>query len=344
MRLAKTPNTGQALSNNRWLTRAPLCAAAALLLSACGYVGGPLPPLANIPGAVANLAAVQRSSRLIVHFTVPALTTEGVAIKPPVSLDLRIGPAAEPFRIEDWAAHATKIPSGDVTKGLATYDIATALWTGKQVVLAVRVAGANGRESDWSNRIVLPIVPPPAKPAGVRAESTAAGVRLEWSGPGDYFRIFRKTAAEGFTPLAKVSGEHAWTDPATEFGKSYTYLVQNIVDLGGNREAESDLSDPFDFTPRDVFPPAAPTGLNPTVAPNSIELTWEQNTEPDLAGYHVYRAAPGSDFEKLADISLVPSFSDKTAERGKTYRYSITAIDQAGNESARSAIVESALQ
>jgi hypothetical protein len=63
----------------------------ALFGAGCGYVGDPLPPLANVPGKIADLAAVQRGARLIVHFTPPAQTTEGFAIKTPLRLDLRVG-------------------------------------------------------------------------------------------------------------------------------------------------------------------------------------------------------------------------------------------------------------
>lgn len=59
----------------------PAFAAAALLTAGCGYVGGPLTPLANVPSRVIDLAAVQRDSRIIVQFTVPRLTTEGVQSK-----------------------------------------------------------------------------------------------------------------------------------------------------------------------------------------------------------------------------------------------------------------------
>jgi hypothetical protein len=314
-------------------------AAAALFFTGCGYVGGPLPPLANIPAAVTDLAAVQRGNRIYVHFTVPTQTTEGVLLKSPPRLDLRIGTASSPFNAGQWAEQAKPVPAGAIDKGVASYQIPSAEWTGKDAILGVRIAGTNGKESDWSNYAIVSVVPPPQKPAAVHAESSVAGVRLTWTGAGDRFRIFRKTADTPFAPAADVTGVHEWTDHDTEFGKPYTYIVQALVD-----KAESDPSDPIAFTPTDTFPPAAPTGLTASAAPNSIEVAWEQNTEPDLAGYRVYRAAPGGDFEKLADTSLVPTYSDKAVERGKSYRYVVTAIDRNGNESQRSAVVEAALQ
>jgi fibronectin type 3 domain-containing protein len=94
------------------------------------------------------------------------------------------------------------------------------------------------------------------------------------------------------------------------------------------------------ITPVDRFPPAAPVGLRAAVAPNSIELVWDRNTETDMATYRVYRASPGGEFARIAEISLIPSYSDHSIEHGKTYRYAVGAVDNAGNESPRSAPVE----
>src|ERR1700674_765502 len=85
-------------------------AASALFTTGCGYIGEPLPPLANVPAKVTDLWAVQRGSRIIVQFTIPDLTTEGRTIKDPVKLDLRIGTGVEPFDAGTWAAQAKSIP------------------------------------------------------------------------------------------------------------------------------------------------------------------------------------------------------------------------------------------
>jgi fibronectin type 3 domain-containing protein len=71
---------------------------------------------------------------------------------------------------------------------------------------------------------------------------------------------------------------------------------------------------------------------------NRAFLTWNENKEKDLAGYYVYRSTrPGRDYERLTDKPIMRStFSDQTAKSGNTYYYMITAVDQAGNESAGS--------
>jgi hypothetical protein len=337
---------------NRKLTRShqirtlPALAAAALLTTGCGYVGEPLPPLANVPARVKDLAAVQRGSRIMAQFTVPIQTTEGTPIKDPVKLDLRIGTGSEPFRADEWAAHArqvTPLPETAPGAGLAHYAIPAAEWTGKETILAVRLIGANGKAGGWSGFVILPVVPPPDQPADVTPMATADGVRLTWRARGENFQIFRKAQGETFTPVAKVQ-QPQWTDANAEFGKPYAYQVQTIVKLAGNKEAESDLSAEASITPVDTFPPAAPSGLRPSPAVNSIELAWDRNNESDLAGYRIYRttvtAAAAAPLEKLADIGQIPSYSDRNVEHGKTYRYALSAIDRAGNESPKTPPVE----
>jgi hypothetical protein len=318
-----------------------LPAAAALFLAGCGYIGDPQPPLANIPPGVNDLAAMQRGGQIIVQFTVPALTTEGHPIPRPLKLDLRAG-TADHFEPNQWAAGARQIPPGAMAKPIARYEIPAADWIGKEVIFGVRVVAGNGKQSGWSNYVVVPVVVPPQKPVGVAAAVTQQGVRLTWQGRGADFRVFRKTGDGDYAPVANVQSPE-WTDTATEFGKRYTYLVQAVVKLDNRKEAESELSDEASIIPRDIFPPAAPQGVQGSSAPNSIELNWERNTEEDLGGYRVYRGEGDATLEKIADVSVVPSYSDRKVEHGKTYRYQIAAVDQSGNESPRSAPIDVAM-
>ena len=318
-----------------------LPATAALLLAGCGYVGDPLPPLANIPPRVSDLAALQRGGRIIVQFTVPIKTIEGHPIPPPLRLDLRAG-TADHFEENQWAADARLIPPAATASGVARYEIPATDWTGKEVIFGVRVVAGNGKHSLWSNFVVVPVVAAPEKPGGIAPATTLQGVRLTWQARGTLFRVFRKTGDGGYAMVSEVQTP-GWTDTATEFGTRYTYVVQSIVKLDNRKEAESDLSDEASIVPRDIFPPAAPQGVQASSAPNSIELNWERNTEEDLNGYRVYRGEGNGALEKIADVSAVPSYSDRKVEHGKTYRYAIAAVDRAGNESPRSAPIEVAM-
>ena len=90
------------------------------------------------------------------------------------------------------------------------------------------------------------------------------------------------------------------------------------------------------MTPEDKFPPATPVGLSFILGGKTIELTWTRNTEPDLAGYRIYRAFENNSFERIKETQASTSYSDRNIEPGKHYRYAVTAVDRAGNESKMS--------
>ena len=311
-----------------------------LIACGCGYVGEPLPPLLNIPAAVVDLAAIQRGPRIVAQFTLPKLTTEGVLIKPPVHWDLRAGErGAGEFQVDAWAARAQTLTGASVENGRVRCESAASTWIGKEIVLAVRITGGRGPASAWSNLVTMTIIAPPATPRDVNADTTRDGVRLVWAGSGPSYRVFRR--AEGEPGLSVVANTEAreFVDRATEYGKEYHYIVQAIAKTGTG-EVESDLSIEATIRPRDIFPPATPTGLGAVPATNSIELGWERATDADLAGYRVYRALPGGDFERIAEIAETPSYSDRQIESGKQYRYAVSAFDKSGNESNRSDPIE----
>jgi hypothetical protein len=90
----------------------------------------------------------------------------------------------------------------------------------------------------------------------------------------------------------------------------------------------------------DTAPPAAPDGLAATVeAGPSVRVRWAANAEPDLAGYHVYRAlAAGALYTRLTtSIVGTNQYIDSSAPDTVAVWYAVTAVDATGNESAKSA-------
>jgi hypothetical protein len=102
------------------------------------------------------------------------------------------------------------------------------------------------------------------------------------------------------------------------------------------------------YVPTDVTPPNPPQGLQGSVIQlvtrqgvrDVVQLAWKRNSEPDLAGYNVYRSTvSGSGYQKI-NPSLVLSprhkYTDKKVEKGNTYYYVVTAVNTAGGESGYS--------
>jgi hypothetical protein len=329
--------------------------AAFVLDTGCGYIGGTLVPLANVPAPPGDLSAIQRGAKVIAHFTEPDTTTEGYPIKGSLELDLRAGPAPDVWSESVWAAQAERVAPAHITglaparpngtaRHLAEYEFSSTAWTGKTIVIAARVVGSNKKASNWSALLTVPVSAPLAKPEQLTATPLANGIRLTWRGAGGHFRLLRRAeAGEGFAELATTTAPE-YLDASAEFGKTYAYQVLAFAAVAPQKEAQSDLSDEKTILYKDEFPPAAPAGLIATPSPASVELSWNSNTEPDLAGYRVYRSTDNGALEKVADVNEIPAYSDHAVERGKTYRYTVTAMDKAGNESGRSATVSAALQ
>jgi hypothetical protein len=81
-------------------------------------------------------------------------------------------------------------------------------------------------------------------------------------------------------------------------------------------------------------PPAAPTGLTVTPDTGGLRLDWANNSEPDLAGYNVYRMVAGSPVKLNGALLTSSDFYDTAAPPGETSTYRVTAVDLAGHESA----------
>ena len=314
-----------------------------VLLAGCGYIGEPLPPLMRIPARVTDLAAVQRGSNLIVQFPVPAVTTEGTIIKQAVRLDLRIGPiSGTTFNPDAWAASAKAVGGAVIEGGRARYQIPASEWMGKEVQIAVKVVGANGRDAGWSNNVAVTVAPAPEQPLDLVAVSDPHGVHLSWRAAGNAFLIFRR-GPEGLQEkdfaLLGNSDKPEYTDATAEFDKTYRYVVQSVA-KAGKGQVESETFERKRDHPGGHFPPAVPTGLTAVPSTASIELVWERSAEPTLAGYRIYRALGSGPFERLVDTQELPTFSDRKIESGKIYRYAVSAVKRNGFESKLSAPVE----
>ncbi len=65
----------------------------------------------------------------------------------------------------------------------------------------------------------------------------------------------------------------------------------------------------------------------------SVDLTWNPNTEPDLAGYKIYWGTSSSHYSSSKDVGKTTTCTINGVEEGTTYYFVATAYDNQENES-----------
>lgn len=309
-------------------------------LAGCGYVGDPLPPALKIPLPVTDLAVKQVGMSLLVSFTIPPKTMEGLNLDKIGAVELKVGAsAATPFNADAWSGAAKVVDVSATVPGKVEAKIPVADWANQDVVLGVRVANPKMRVSNWSNFVTLKVVPALLPPPDFRAMSSAKGVDLDWTDsakrPGVEWRLFRLGPGE---PLATEMGTVS-VPRFTDTGASYDTLYKYTI-IAAEGLATSEISEPVTITPVDTFAPATPAGLSVLTGPAANQLSWERNQETDLALYRVFRAVGQGAFVKVFESPTAASYRDAAIASGQLYRYAVSAVDKKGNESPKSEPVE----
>jgi hypothetical protein len=243
---------------------------------------------------------------------------------------------------------------------------------GHKLAYLVRTRVSAKKESGDSNIIALAVYPVPEAIGRVEATVTESAIELRWTrvtrtSGGEplasaSYRVYRgqldPAADQGAidaavkdlahaklkTPLSQVASTDTPTarDSDFEFNQTYVYVVRSVSTAAS--ALESGDSTAATVSPRDTFPPAAPVGLvaaqlaGDTAGSAVVDLSWSISPENDVTGYRVYRSeADGARGQPLLpELIPTPAFRDTTVQTGHQYRYTVTAVDRAGNESAAS--------
>ena len=348
-----------------------LAVAALVWLTGCASIGPPLPPSLELPKAPTDLRAVRKGDRVTLTWTIPPRTTDRQRVR--YLGTTRVCRGVEPTLKECGSAMGDVPPPADFaetnkssTKKL-TASFADALGlnfesqnSSGSATYAVEVLNRDGRGAGLSNQVHVPLAPALPAPKDFSARVTAQGVELSWTSaplsipaPNPIrrsYRVYRR--AEGSQQKILVGEREAGsglgqsvTDQSFEWEKSYYYHADTLTVI--SQAGKPDISIEGDDTlevkvfAHDVFPPAVPSGLQAVFSgPGQqlfIDLIWAPVTDADLDGYNVYRHEEGGAAVKVNTEPLkVPAYRDSRVVAGKTYFYSVSAVDVRGNESGRS--------
>jgi chitodextrinase len=263
---------------------------------------------------------------------------------PSTPQNLQAAPQGPPLRIElAWDAStddASAVSYRVYRNGAFVATTAATTWTHENPAEAttytysVRAIDSAGNLGDASAPVsaTTPDQTAPTPPTNLAAQALAnpARVLLNWTAATDTAGVAGYEVSRDGTVIG-TSPTPSFTDVGVTGSTTYAYSVV-AYDAAGNR------SDPatVQVTTAETVPPSAPTGL--TVKglsrPVQVQLAWQAATDDTgVTEYRVYRNG------SVTATSTSTSYRDAAVKPRTKYRYFVTALDQAGNESPASATV-----
>jgi hypothetical protein len=340
-------------------------------LPGCGTPGAPSLPSLNLAVPVDDLTASRRGDRVDLDWTLPRKNTDHTLIKHnPVTRICRregtslMGTCTVVAEVTPPTPRPPEKQKNEAPPGPVRIHYVDKLppQLGMEnpagfVMYAVEEMNSRGRSAGLSNQVSIPVTPTIPSPQELSASVSEEGVRISWVGPTPpeppagvtyRYRIMRRpVGAPAYIVLADIepAATGSYLDKTFGWEQKYEYRITTLSQVRSNgltAAVEGDDSKPVEIFTRDIYPPAQPAGLQAIFSGVGqkpfIDLTWAPNMESDLAGYNVFRWVQGGQPQKLnTQLVQVPSYRDEIIEPGKKYFYSVSAVDQRGNESPRSA-------
>lgn len=228
-------------------------------------------------------------------------------------------------------------PTYTVTDGTSYTD--SSVEAGTTYTYTITALDAAGNESAPSNVVSVSTASPscsgtPTTPGGLGVvDTTMTGTSLQWQASAasegcelEGYKVYR----DG-TLVGTVQGTE-FTDSGLVPNTVYAYVVR-AFDASAHTSAPSQPVSAT--TAADTSAPSAPGSVTAQeVSAGRITLAWSASTDNiGIASYKLYRN--GSAVTTLGTSAV--SYSDTSVSGGQDYSYEVSAVDAAGNESAKSA-------
>lgn len=255
------------------------------------------------------------------------------------------------------ATYMDTIPPPEIVPATATFTY------------AVEVLNQSQRSAGISNQVSVSAAPTLPPPSEFKARLQADGVELSWDAISPdpdtaqlrhLYRIYRREQNGSDIVIANLPmGSTDFLDHNFIWEKTYQYRADVVTEIanpasndcsaqdGASTTCVAPVSIEGDDTPQievfahDIFPPSVPSGLQAVFSENGaqkfIDLIWSPDSEPDLAGYNIFRRQDGGESAQINSQPVkTPAYRDTNVQSGKKYFYSVSAVDVRGNQSAPS--------
>ena len=155
-----------------------------------------------------------------------------------------------------------------------------------------------------------------SEPELVSAEYADGGAKITWKEVrnASEYRVYRRTGDEDWKQLEDVS-DTTYTDQSIKLGTVYEYTAAVVK----NDEVKSS----YDEEGISFCRLAAPELSSASNSADGVKISWKSVKNAD--GYRVYRKVKGGDWTELKDAEKT-SCTDSSAQSGKTYYYTVSAL------------------
>ena len=288
--------------------------------------------------------------RAPVILAAPALLQSRVA-GDTIVLGWQLPPDGRATAVQVWRASSDRGPFTRVGQPVRTpsreyRDVGQPM--GRVVWYRVTGRDAAGNESDPSAMALaeIPDRVPPAAPDSVIAAADTGRLSLRWrhvAAPDlRGYRVYRALTADGTFALLSSSPRRdaRFVDSIPSRADHPFYYRVTAVDSAFNESAPSAV---VAARPPDITPPSVPVIAEVRPLNGSVHVRWMANPEPDVASYLLRYRAKGESAWRTAATPREPRLLSGTLTSlaaGTTYEVSVIVIDDAGNRSQPSRIVD----
>ena len=337
----------------------------------CGKRRPPLPPIERIPQRTENLSGAQRGNQVVLSWPAPLRNAADGSVQSIRRVDVyRVAEkpnAPLPMTEDEFAARAILIGSvsyDEIKKArdnLTYTDTLELAGVPARLRYAIRYVNAAGQSAAFSNFFLMEPAAKVAEPPTIiktGKEYSETALTITWEAPKTNtggstpvnllgYNVYRSGGTQAKSVQGPLNPEPItateYQDRTFKFGDKYVYLVRSVSLGAEGKPVESLDSNQLPLAPVDIYPPAAPENLTVGPAPGRLSIFWVANSEPDLAGYYLYRSTdpnlPKDKWLKLTPtLYTKTTFTDENVEAGKTYYYYVVAVDNAGNVSRMSEV------
>lgn len=201
-------------------------------------------------------------------------------------------------------------------------------------------------EMIWDPAVEAPQITAPTGILGAPADSCNAGA--------DYAEIYPLIGANHKAYYHLVNASHCvFADPGSSFCEftcngmvdaTLTQLSQKYMTAWFNYYLQQktefftylygeQLQDDLNSGAIESGADTSPQGVTAVALPEAVALQWSLMNHPLVAGYHLYRRAPGEAFPESPQmtVGLASSVVDTGLIAGQTYEYAVRSYDPVGN-------------